>query len=226
MLSVSQYRKIGKQVAERAAAGGGCGNPNPRAEDGEHESKRDTDRGKFMVTADDGDPINPCNWPLATRCKNVAVLSLLIFVQAWAGGAESMASKPACAEFGVSKLLESLSTAMYLFGIGSGALVAGPISETVGRNPTYLVSTFVYLLFVLGSALASNFATQVVCRYFIGLFSSATLSINGGSVRDQFRPVKRSFVFPVIAWANVTREHLTLPGYPSLFHRRFNRITF
>jgi hypothetical protein len=56
---------------------------------------------------------------------------------------------------------------------------------------------------VLGTALTRNFAGQVVCRYFAGLFASPTLSINGSSVRDQFRPVKRAFVFPMIAWANV-----------------------
>ena len=35
-------------------------------------------------------------------------------------------------------------------------------------------------------------------------FSSATLSINGSSVGDQFRPVKRALVFPILAWANIT----------------------
>ncbi|OTB16239.1 hypothetical protein K445DRAFT_317220 [Daldinia sp. EC12] len=114
-----------------------------------------------------------------------------------------MANKNASKEFGVSQVAENLSTSMYLFGIGSGAFFAGPLSETVGRNPTYLVSTFCYLFFVLGSALTPTFGGQVVCRFFVGLFSSATLSINGSSVRDQFRPVKRAFAFPIIAWANV-----------------------
>lgn len=116
-----------------------------------------------------------------------------------------MANTKASQAFHVSKEAESLSTAMYLFGISSGSLFAGPLSETVGRNPTYLVSTFCFLLFVLGAALTPTFGGQVVCRYLIGLFSSATLAINGASVRDQFRPVKRSFAFPVIAWANIAR---------------------
>ena len=93
---------------------------------------------------------------------------------------------------------------MYLFGIGSGALFAGPLSESVGRTLTYLVSTFIYLLFLLGSARTPTFGGQVICRYFVGLFSSATLSINGSSVGDQFRPVKRALVFPILAWANIT----------------------
>ncbi|CAI4219793.1 unnamed protein product [Parascedosporium putredinis] len=97
--------------------------------------------------------------------------------------ADSMANSKASEEFGVSKVAQSLSTAMYLFGVGSGAIFAGPLSESVGRNPTYLVSTFCYLCFVLGTALTPSFGGQVVCRYFVGLFSSATLGINGASVR-------------------------------------------
>ena len=163
-----------------------------------------------MRTTGDTDPIDPKNWSLASRSKNIAILSLLIFTQAWAGSADSPANEEASREFGVSQVAENLSTAMYLFGIGSGSLFAGPISESVGRNPTYLGSTLVFLLFLLGSALTSTFTGQVICRYFVGLFSSATLSINGSSVGDQFRPVKRTFVFPVIAWVNITGAYLSL----------------
>ncbi|KAI9170743.1 putative efflux pump kojT [Paramyrothecium foliicola] len=154
------------------------------------------------------DPLNPLNWPLTARCKNIGILCLLIFVQGWAGAANSMGNTAASREFGVSKVAENLSTAMYLFGVGSGALLAGPLSETVGRNPTYLVATGCYLCFVLGTALTPTFGGQVVCRYFVGFFSSATLAINGSSVRDQFRSVKRALVYPVIAWANVAAPML------------------
>ena len=156
-----------------------------------------------VVTSGDEDHFDPLNWSLPSRCKNIAILSLLIFVQAWSGAAGSMANTAARKEFHVGKVAENLSTAMYLFGIGSGALFVGPLSETVGRNPTYLVSTAFYLMFVLGCAKTPTFGGQVVCRFFVGLFASATLAINGSSVRDQFRPVKRAFVFPIIAWANV-----------------------
>ena len=162
------------------------------------------ENGRMWVrTNDEADPLDPRNWTLLSRFKNIVVLSLLIFTQGWAGSADSPANEQASREFGVSKVAENLSTAMYLFGIGSGSLFAGPVSETIGRNPTYLVSTFIYLLFLLGSARTPTFAGQVVCRYFVGLFSSATLSINGSSVGDQFRPVKRAFVFPIVAWANI-----------------------
>ncbi|OTA80956.1 hypothetical protein M434DRAFT_380659 [Hypoxylon sp. CO27-5] len=171
-------------------------------ENGQAVGGRSENRIVIHVESGD-DPLDPKNWPLTARCKNIAIPSFPIFTQAWVGAAESMANKTASAEFGVSQVAKNLSTAMYLFGIGSGALLAGPLSKTVGRNPTYLVSTFCYLFFVLGSALTPTFGSQIACRFLIGLFSSATLSINGSSVRDQFRPVKRAFAFPIIAWANV-----------------------
>ena len=242
MLSVLQYRKIGKDVARHVSAGldgrtiargsieatdadspPGADDeekamqPNtklsPAGQDADNNTEHD-DRIWVRLEDEENDPLNPKNWSLRSRTKNIAVLSLLIFVQAWAGGAESMANAKASAQFGVSKVAENLSTAMYLFGIGSGALIAGPLSETIGRNPTYLVATLLFLFFVFGSAMAPNFAAQVVCRYLVGLASSATLSINGGSVRDQFRPVKRSWVFPLIAWANVTGEIPVLTVHP------------
>jgi DHA1 family multidrug resistance protein-like MFS transporter len=228
MWSVVQYRQIGKNVSdlharksrkvphkeapdvEKAQAlppqhGGGNVKPNEDSTaSSQSEGGATGNEDKIWVEEEgDEDPLNPMNWPLVSRAKNIMILSLLIFVQAWSGAAESMANSAASKEFGVSPVAENLSTAMYLLGISSGALFAGPISETVGRNPTYLVATFCYLFFVLGSALTPTFGGQVVCRYLVGLSSSATLSINGASVRDQFRPVKRSFVFPVIAWANV-----------------------
>ncbi|KAK3949592.1 major facilitator superfamily domain-containing protein [Pseudoneurospora amorphoporcata] len=114
-----------------------------------------------------------------------------------------MANADAAKEYGVNSALETLPTAMYLFGMGSGALFAGPLSETFGRNPVYLTSTFGYIFFVLGSALKPNFGGHVACRYLVGLFASGTLGSNGSSVQDQFSFVGRTFAFPVIAWANV-----------------------
>ncbi|ELR08293.1 hypothetical protein GMDG_03091 [Pseudogymnoascus destructans 20631-21] len=185
----------------------------------QHDRRKKSSNKITVRISGEDDPLDPRNWSLLSRCKNIAILSLLIFVQAWAGAAGSIANTAASQEFHVGKVAENLSTAMYLFGIGSGSLFVGPLAETVGRNPTYLVATFVYLLFVLGSALTPTFGGQVFCRYCVGLFSSATLAINGSSVRDQFRPVKRAFVFPVIAWANVAGT-----GHLSRFFFGFTNI--
>ena len=224
MLSLIQYRRVGRDVehereaslAKSSAKGAQRrsvtslpdAQQDPETGEKGHAGgelgRRDSHHSTFWVRSEsDDDPLNPRNWPLTTRCRNIAVLCFLIFVQGWAGAAESMVNAEAAKEYNVSPQAENLATALYLFGIATGALFAGPVSETVGRNPTYLIPSLVYLLFVLGATLSPNFGGHMVCRYFVGVFASATLSINGASVRDQFRPVKRAFVFPVIAWANV-----------------------
>lgn len=222
MWSYVQYRRIGQQMKKErknsasiendhksvSKLNGGTTCPSPGRQGSREEHI-------FVRSTGDDDPLDPRNWPLVSRCKNIAILSLLIFVQAWAGVAESIANTQASKALHVGKVAENLSTAMYLFGIGSGSLSVGPLSETVGKNPTYLVSTFCYMFFVVGSALTPTFCGQGFCRYFIGLFSSAMLAINGASVKDQFRPVKRSFVFPVIAWANVARMDREIPNLKS-----------
>lgn len=218
MWSYVQYRRIGQQAEKEMKNPAAIEKGNKSASNlainksSPSPDRRQEQKDHIVVrSSGEDDPLDPRNWPLISRCKNIAILSLLIFVQAWAGASESMANSKASKALHVGKVAENLSTAMYLFGIGSGSLFVGPLSETVGKNPTFLVSTFFYMLFVMGSALTPTFCGQVFCRYFIGLFSSATLAINGASVKDQFRPVKRSFVFPVIAWANVARMMLKFP---------------
>lgn len=176
------------------------------AVDASHFKHRDD--GKIEVKSNGpSDPTNPLNWPLRTRCWNLAVLFCLVSVQAWAGACDSQANRVASRQFHVSQVAENLDTAMYLIGIGAGALFAGPLSEAYGRNVMYLTTAFCYLLFVLGTALVKNFGAQIVCRLFVGLFAATTLTINGSSVSDQFGPLERSVAFPIIAFANVAGEH-------------------
>jgi DHA1 family multidrug resistance protein-like MFS transporter len=95
---------------------------------------------------------------------------------------------------------------MYVFGIGSGCLYVEPLSETFGRNLVYLTFSFVYWFFVLGTALSMEHPDQALCRSFVELASTVTLEVNGASVGNMFRPVKRALWFPLIGWVNVVRR--------------------
>lgn len=189
------------------------GNPEQHASEQSNEEteKKQNEDGKIIVDLQgENDPIDPQNWPLLKRARTMVILSMLVFTQAWAGACDSLGNSKASAQYHASPVAEDLSTAIYLFGIGSGCLFVGPLSQTVGRNPVYLGLTLVYLFFILGTALSKNYASQVVCRYLAGLASSAVLGINGASVGDMFRPVERALWFPVIAWVNVVRKYHVL----------------
>lgn len=91
------------------------------------DSKEDDD---VHVVEWDGpsDPANPRNWPLLRRAGILFILWINVFALDWAGSADSQASSKISKQFHVSEEAETLSPALYNFGIGLGALFAGPIS--------------------------------------------------------------------------------------------------
>ena len=59
---------------------------------------------------------------------------------------------------------------LFLVGFGCGAVFAGPVSETVGRNPVYIGTLALYMLFVLAAALAPGFGAWAAFRFVAGVF--------------------------------------------------------
>lgn len=70
---------------------------------------------------------------------------------------------------------------------GSFAIVPmffGPLSEFIGRNPIYLVSYALFIVFFIPLALAQNVATFVICRLLSGCFGATGTTIIPGTLAD------------------------------------------
>lgn len=52
-----------------------------------------------------------------------------------------------------------------------------PMSEYFGRNPVYMLSWFLLVVFQVPLALAPNIATVLACRLLQGFFGSAPLTV-------------------------------------------------
>lgn len=95
----------------------------------------------LLVDAKPTEPsLNPRLWPLYKRVLCTALATSVGFIVSWAGSITSAAAENATVEFGVSETVESLATGLYFIGFGLGSLLAGPISETLGRNTVYIVA--------------------------------------------------------------------------------------
>ncbi|RYP18238.1 hypothetical protein DL767_009879 [Monosporascus sp. MG133] len=94
----------------------------PDVEAAYDSSNQDGDSRIVVRTSGEDDPLHPRNWPTTSRSKNIAVLSLLIFAQAWTGAAEPTMNTQISGEFGIGRTAGNLTIAMYVFDIGSGAL--------------------------------------------------------------------------------------------------------
>ena len=64
-----------------------------------------------------------------------------------------------------------------------GPMLLAPLQELpkYGRNPIYMSTLFIYVLFVIASAVASNIETILVARFFAGFFGSPVLATGGQS---------------------------------------------
>lgn len=81
--------------------------------------------------------------------------------------------------------------------MGLGSLIAGPFSETFGRNALYSVSLVVYMIWIMASGLAPNFTAQIIFRFLAGCSASTPLVCAGGSIADMFDSLEKTWAFPV-----------------------------
>lgn len=94
-------------------------------------------------------------------------------------------------EFDVSSTVALLPLSLYVFALGLGPVVGGPLSETVGRYPVYIGTVSFGTLFTLGAGLSPTFRGLCVFRFLAGFCYAPSLAIAGGTINETFRPVKR-----------------------------------
>ncbi|CEJ57277.1 Putative Major facilitator superfamily transporter [Penicillium brasilianum] len=145
------------------------------------------------------DPQNPMNYSFSRRL----VATLLVSALAWVVGAASSINSGVLpqntAAFGVSDVVGSLVTGVYLLGFAAGSLVSGPLSEILGRNVVYTASLTLFMIFIMGSALAPNIGAQLAFRFLAGIFGCPPLTCAGGTIADLWNPLEKTIYFPMYA---------------------------
>ncbi|KAH0344175.1 hypothetical protein KCU83_g8450, partial [Aureobasidium melanogenum] len=89
-------------------------------------------------------------------------------------------------EFGTSRTLITLGLSMFVVGLGLGPTILALLSEFYGRRPVYVISTLMFVIWVVPCAVANNIATLVIARFFDGFAGAAFHSVAGGTVGDVF----------------------------------------
>ncbi|KAK3721768.1 hypothetical protein LTR37_002933 [Vermiconidia calcicola] len=120
-----------------------------------------------------------------------------------------------------------LSFALVSWNMGAGLfpLLFVPLTENTGRMPGYFVSYIVFLIFLVPAALAPNFATIVVTRFFGGGASSVAINIVGGTITDIWKGDKeRSLpmsIFGMTSVIGIALGPLVGGGIQSVLHWRW-----
>lgn len=82
------------------------------------------------------------------------------------------------------------ATASWNVGAAVWPLIFVPLTENTGRMPGYFISYILFLIWLIPSATAPNFATLIVTRFFGGGASSVSINIVGGTITDIWRGEK------------------------------------
>ena len=200
-----QANRTLSRISTQRSAGGALGQILTGVEVRRRTTKEGGDGNVFVVGYEGpDDPNDPHNWPLWQRIRCTMLVASIGCVVGIASAIDSSALKPAAEEFHVAEVVESMATGLFLIGFGLGALFAGPISETVGRNPVYITTLAIYMIWIMASALSPNIGAQLAFRFLAGLFGSTPLTCAGGSISDLWNPLERVFAFPVFANAAFT----------------------
>ncbi|OXG71371.1 hypothetical protein C349_07215 [Cryptococcus neoformans var. grubii Br795] len=132
------------------------------------------------------DPQCPLNTALLKKWTVTTVVSVSA---AYLTACSSLASftYPAMeAEFGVSRLVCTLSVSLFVLGMAIGPLLTGPISEFTGRRRVLLCSIVCNFLLNIPVAFANNISVHLVFRFLSGFAGAAFGAVSGGVISDVF----------------------------------------
>lgn len=99
---------------------------------------------------------------------------------------------------------------LYILGFALGPLILAPLSEYYGRNPVYIGSWFILMIFQLPVALATNLETVLVSRFIQGLGGSAPLTNTGGTISDLFTRDSSGFAMSIYGVSSTIGPPLSL----------------
>ncbi|MCB1756885.1 MAG: MFS transporter, partial [Gammaproteobacteria bacterium] len=94
---------------------------------------------------------------------------------------------PAIVEaFGSTESAVKMTLVLYFGGFACSQLVAGPLSDALGRKPVIFLFMAIYLLGSLLAMLAPTVDTLMVARFVQGVGASVGVAISRAVVRDLF----------------------------------------
>jgi len=138
------------------------------------------------------DPYRPMNWPTKKKVSTTLMYGLTTMSATWASSAYSAGTQQIAREFNVGNQVAVLGTTIFLFGFGLGPLLWAPLSEVYGRRLAVLAPMFVAICFSFGSAVAKDFQTLMITRFFGAFFASAPVTNTGGVLGDLYSPAWRA----------------------------------
>ncbi|KAJ9111664.1 hypothetical protein QFC19_001023 [Naganishia cerealis] len=134
---------------------------------------------------------HPINLPRWRKTAILVTLAWSGFLANYSASAHLTAFPQMAAYFGVTPSLVAQSIGYSLLGIAVGPIFYNPMSRTIGRRPTYLLGSALFIPCVIWMALSKNYAVFCAGRFFAGFFSAFSQTVPPASIADIYPPEVR-----------------------------------
>ncbi|KAL4785574.1 major facilitator superfamily domain-containing protein [Aspergillus varians] len=117
------------------------------------------------------DPENPYNWSITRKWTLTCLAAFATFLTMMNGTIITVAHIDITELFGISEAAFSHSywpVTTWASGGACSALFILPLTEDFGTRPVFLITYLIFLCFLVPQAVARNFATLIVTRFFAG----------------------------------------------------------
>ncbi|TFK57554.1 MFS general substrate transporter [Heliocybe sulcata] len=158
-----------------------------------HAPGEGTEKTLCIVDTWDTDANNPYNWPIGKSAANAVIVCFLGFLSSLVSSIIVPALPNVMHEFRIKNdEVGTLTTSLFVLGLGVGPFLFAPLSELYGRMFVYRLTMSAFTILQIGCALSNSMATLIVLRFLSGVFGSAPPSLGQATISDLFSPGARA----------------------------------
>lgn len=95
--------------------------------------------------------------------------------------------------YGITTARVSLTTGLYMMGLGVGSVLSAPTAILFGKRPVYLISAITFILTAVWCALSPNFVSLLVARIFQGIALSPVECLPSATIAEIFFLHERAY---------------------------------
>ncbi|KAH7019975.1 major facilitator superfamily domain-containing protein [Ilyonectria destructans] len=158
------------------------------------ETKKMTGDGDIILEPQPEESDNdPLNWPGWRR--DLALLSLGFYCMVGGGMTPILAAgfTNVAETYDIEVESVSLTTGLYMMGLGVGSVVVSPTAILWGKRPVYLASAIVFVGMSLWAAWSPSFTSLLVARVFQGMAVSPVECLPSATIAEIFFLHERAF---------------------------------
>ncbi|EFQ29591.1 major facilitator superfamily transporter [Colletotrichum graminicola] len=136
---------------------------------------------------------DPLNWPEWRR--DCALLALGFYCMVGGGMTPLLAAgfTNVAQDYHIDTETVSLTTGLFMMGLGLGSVIFSPTAILYGKRPVYLFSAVIFIVSSVWAALSPNFTSLILARIFQGIAVSPVECLPSATIAEIFFLHERAF---------------------------------